>query len=68
MKLSIEMCIRDRTRTDLFHPLPDGSTALYYEKSVIREDAKDCLLYTSGPSRTATGYQRLPASGAGKAS
>lgn len=26
------------TRTDLFHPLEDGSTALYYEKDRIQDD------------------------------
>lgn len=31
------MPIFDWTRTDLFHPLEDGSTALFYEKSKIEE-------------------------------
>ena len=34
------MPIFDWTRTDLFHPLPDGSTALFYEKGMIQDDPK----------------------------
>lgn len=32
------MPIFDWTRTDLFHPLEDGSTALYYQKDMIQDD------------------------------
>ena len=32
------MPVFDWTRTDMYHPLPDGSTALFYEKSKIIDD------------------------------
>jgi len=39
------MPIFDWTRTDLFHPVGDGSTALFYEKSRIHDDPKEMADY-----------------------
>ena len=39
------MPVFDWTRTDLFHPVGDGSTALYYEASAIKGDYKSMADY-----------------------
>lgn len=39
------MPIFDWTRTNLFHPVGDGSTALYYEAAMIQEDSKAMAKY-----------------------
>lgn len=39
------MPVFDWTRTELFHPLADGSNALYYEKSKIQDDYREMADY-----------------------
>ena len=39
------MPIFDWTRSDMFHPLGDGSTALFYRKDMIRDDPREMADY-----------------------
>ncbi len=39
------MPIFDWTRSDLFHPVGDGSTALFYQKDMIQDDPKEMADY-----------------------
>ena len=39
------MPVFDWTRTDLFHPLADGSTAMFYQKNLIKEDPMEMANY-----------------------
>ena len=42
------MPIFDWTRSDLFHPVGDGSTALFYQKDMIQDDPKEMADYVMG--------------------
>ena len=55
------MPIFDWTRSDLFHPVGDGSTALFYEKNMIQDDynamAKCILDYTEKYNMSFPGWE-----------
>ena len=55
------MPIFDWTRSDLFHPVGDGSTALFYEKGMIQEDynamAKYILDFTEKYNMSFPGWE-----------
>ena len=55
------MPIFDWTRSDLFHPVGDGSTALYYQKDMIQEDynamAKYILDFTEKYNMSFPGWE-----------
>ena len=48
------MPIFDWTRTDLFHPVGDGSTALFYQKDLIQDDYKAWQTTFSNSPRSTT--------------
>ncbi len=45
------MPVFDWTRTDLFHPVGDGSTAMFYERDKIRDDYRSMAEYFVGFSQ-----------------
>ena len=55
------MPIFDWTRSDLFHPVGDGSTALFYEKNMIQDDynamAKYIMDFTEKYDMTFPGWE-----------
>ena len=42
------MPVFDWTRSDMFHPVGDGSTALFYQKDMIQDDPREMADYVMG--------------------
>jgi len=50
------MPIFDWTRTNMYFPLEDGSTALYYEKAKIQDDPKEMVEYVLSEQKDGTSF------------